>query len=508
MKRTYRFPLTPIIVIGIALLVVLFPLFRSGFFVTDDGEWMVIRLSAFYQSLAGGQFPVRFLGRLNNSYGYPVANFLYPGFLYIGSLIHLAGVSFPDAVKIILGGSVVGAAGFLYASLRKKYAVFSSVVGTVSFVASPYLLYDLYTRGSVGEVLAIFAAQLSVFAVLGSLPFLLSLGVALLIVSHNTAAVILTPGILAFILTEKSPRKLLASFFLGVGAASFFWIPALTEGRFVRFAATQVSDPMGYFVTLKSAGLLGWVTVLSLGVLIHVRRKIVTRDLFLWTLVLFGMLLSLPVTAFLWKSEMLARLVQFPYRFLLLPVVFGPWVVSYVVEHLKGWHKGALVGVFFLICLVSLPIALSSVRYIERPLGYYTTNEGTTNVANEYMPKWVDAVPAFRPVDTLEIVSGDATLETRTFQTENMRTRITAREASIIQINKVYYPGWGVTIDGVLVPLDYTNAKGIMRVEVPTGEHTLRVEFRETPLRFLADIASVVSLILAIIFLRRSDRSL
>ncbi|MBI5019227.1 hypothetical protein HZB58_03065 [Candidatus Gottesmanbacteria bacterium] len=68
----------PVLLIGIALFAVLYPLMRPGFFVSDDGEWMIIRLSAFYQSLADGQFPVRYLGRLNNSYGYPVANFLYP----------------------------------------------------------------------------------------------------------------------------------------------------------------------------------------------------------------------------------------------------------------------------------------------------------------------------------------------------------------------------------------------------------------------------------------------
>src|SRR5258706_1075258 len=95
------------------------PLLHKGFFVTDDGDWMIIRLSAFFQSLREGQFPVRFLGRLNNSFGYPVANFLYPGFLYIGSLIHLLGFSFENSVKLILGGSVIVGTVFTFLWLRK-----------------------------------------------------------------------------------------------------------------------------------------------------------------------------------------------------------------------------------------------------------------------------------------------------------------------------------------------------------------------------------------------------
>src|SRR5680860_1306967 len=63
--------------------------FYPGFFVTDDGNLMIIRFSAFYESLRSGQFPVRFLYRLNNSYGYPVADFLYPLFMYL-SLIHIS----------------------------------------------------------------------------------------------------------------------------------------------------------------------------------------------------------------------------------------------------------------------------------------------------------------------------------------------------------------------------------------------------------------------------------
>src|SRR5947207_9662379 len=98
--------------------IVCLPLLHKGFFVTDDGDWMIIRLSAFFQSFREGQFPVRFLGRLNNGYGYPVANFLYPGFMYAGSLIHALGISFIHTTKYLLFGSVLTTAVFTYLWLR------------------------------------------------------------------------------------------------------------------------------------------------------------------------------------------------------------------------------------------------------------------------------------------------------------------------------------------------------------------------------------------------------
>ena len=82
-------------------------LLQPGFFQSDDGEWMIIRFSSFYQSFVDGQFPVRFLTRLNFEYGYPVANFLYPGFMYLGVPIHILGIGFVDTIKIIFCVSII-----------------------------------------------------------------------------------------------------------------------------------------------------------------------------------------------------------------------------------------------------------------------------------------------------------------------------------------------------------------------------------------------------------------
>src|SRR3989304_8256280 len=78
-------------------------LIHQGFPLTDDGNWMVIRFSAFYEVLRSGEFPVRFLTRLNNGFGYPVSNFLYPLFMYLGAPVHALGISFVDTIKLIFG---------------------------------------------------------------------------------------------------------------------------------------------------------------------------------------------------------------------------------------------------------------------------------------------------------------------------------------------------------------------------------------------------------------------
>ena len=74
------------------LLIILFslpiiiPLLKSGFIITDDADWFLIRFTAFHQTLREGQFPVRLLTRLNHGYGYPVASFNYPGYMYLAEI--------------------------------------------------------------------------------------------------------------------------------------------------------------------------------------------------------------------------------------------------------------------------------------------------------------------------------------------------------------------------------------------------------------------------------------
>ena len=96
-------------------------LLHSGFPVTDDGGWMVIRFSAFFQTLRNGEFPVRFLMRLNNGYGYPVADFLYPLFMYLAVPIHILGINFVNTIKTLLILCIFTSSLFTFLWLRKIF---------------------------------------------------------------------------------------------------------------------------------------------------------------------------------------------------------------------------------------------------------------------------------------------------------------------------------------------------------------------------------------------------
>jgi hypothetical protein len=59
-----------------------------------------------------------------------------------------------------------------------------------------------------------------------------------------------------------------------------------------------------------------------------------------------------------------------------------------------------------------------------------------------------------------------------------------------------YFPGWTAWVDGQTAPIAPVTERGLIGVTMPAGSHHLRLEFRETPLRWGANVTSLVSLAL------------
>lgn len=494
-----------LIIVG-ALAGILWPLMRRGFYVSDDGEWMVIRLTAFYQSLADGQFPVRYLGRLNNSYGYPVANFLYPGFLYMGSLLHFFGVSFVTSVKVILMASVVGTAAFLYASVRRVYSSYAATLGTLAFIGSPYLLYDLYTRGSVGEVLAFLPASVGLYSIVADKRWVFALAVGMLVVSHNTLALLFIGVFAVFIIVHRR-YGFIWQFLLGLLVSAFFWMPALFEKQYVRFDTVTVSNPVEYLFGREEFWMIGIAGLLSCFVLVF--RKVKTLEKTTRVALVFYLIsvfFVLPISAFFWTVRPAAVFIQFPYRLLGIGVLMMPWIVAASYEKLKKQKILATIVLLFILLIPSWYL-LQKISFVRRDEGYYTTNEATTTVQNEYMPKWVRLVPVSRASERIIFQKGRGTIVYEYLNTQKVVAHVDALDASIIRIQTIYYPGWGITVDGKSVPVAYDNPNGFMEIPIEPGKHAIVAEFRETIPRFVADIVSLSGVLAWIVLVVKSRKN-
>lgn len=501
--------LTIFLLFGIGL-ILMFPLFRSGFFVTDDGEWMIIRLSAFYQALADGQFPTRFLGRLNYEYGYPASNFLYPGFLYIGSLIHLLKIGFVVTIKIILGASIISSAVFTFFWLKNYFSEKAGLVGSIVFIYSPYFLFDIYKRGSVGEALAIAIVPFILWQLERGSHLLPSLGIGFLILSHNILALLFVSFIGFFMLLNtifikkeiKLTRYYLTVLFFGFGISTFFWLPIFFELGLTKFSQTNISDWRMYF---SSYSLVGYSTIfiglISLGLLLirKANLKNLKLTVFLFLVFSFSIFMATNPSSFLWQI-LPANFIQFPFRFLSLSIISGSFLSAFVYENLEARLRVIYVFIIALMLLTSASQQLNQIEYNDKAEGFYLTNNATTTIHDEYMPIWVEEEPIERPEKKVEIISGRGEISNLIFNNKKLNFSLVSRGESVVQINTIYWPGWIASIDSQKTEITYNNPEGVMRILVPKGIHEVEIKFVETDYRLLADFISLASLLLLMIF--------
>src|SRR5581483_6440070 len=467
------------------------PLFHKGFFLSDDGEWMVIRFSAFHQALTFGQFPVRFLPRLNFGYGYSVANFLYPGFMYLAEIPKLLKISFVDSIKIVLGVSMVSSLIFCFLWLSKIFDKTAAFFGALFFLYSPYHFYDLYKRGSVGEILALSVIPFVLWQIEREDLLWSSLGFGFLLISHNTLALLFTPliilymGINLYVSKNKTKlkKKYAKMFLFGFGISAFFWIPAIFDLSSTVFSKTQVSDWADHFADINLAGIVSLLIAIAI-ILFFVLGKLKIKEHRLTALFLlvgvFSLFLSLSLSSPLWKI-LPVSFIQFPFRFLSLTIISTSFLGACLVCILPKNVKVAAGVVIFLLSIYFSRNYMSPSVYFDKGDGFYATNQDTTTVKNEYMPKWVTVLPKSLPQQKLVALGG--VINSQRVHPNNFLISIVG--PSTLTINTIYFPGWRAIIDSQALPIQYNNPNGVMQISVPSGVHQIRVWFGETPLRLV-----------------------
>lgn len=483
-------------------------LLRPGFFVSDDGEWMVIRFSAFYYALKDGQFPVRFLPTLNHGYGYPVANFLYPGFMYLGVPIHILGFGFVETIKIIFGVSLVGSSIFAYLWLKHLFSKSAAFVGGLFYLYAPYHLYDVYTRGSVGEALALAVVPFVLWQIERKSFFWISLGTGFLILSHNTLALLFFPLLILYALIRLKHKKnnslisIFLPFILGIGMATFFWLPALYDLQYTVFAKTSVAEWAAYFPQAPLIGVLTIVIMLvALTILVQNKKdsKQNTVSWFFLVVSFISLLLVLPISSFLWQI-MPISFIQFPFRLLSIIILTCAFLLGLIIDRFK---KNSLVVILCIFILFQGFFYISPSAFTQKEEGFYTTNQDTTTVKNEYMPKWVEVLPTENPKDKIEVSAGKVSnIITRSnligFVYNNTQKSTSAKA----RINMVYFPGWNVYINGreVAMVIDENGRITFPISTLSSAVQTVEIKFQETTVRIISDMISVASIIIVIVF--------
>ncbi|HVZ12404.1 MAG TPA: 6-pyruvoyl-tetrahydropterin synthase-related protein [Patescibacteria group bacterium] len=474
-----------------------------GMIQTDDGNWMIIRFSAFYQALRDGQFPVRVLGRLNYGYGYPVANFLYPGFMYLSVPLHLVGFNFVNSIKILIGLSITASGIFTYFWLSEIFDEKSALFASIFYIYMPYHIYDVTRRGSVGEVLALAIFPFVMWQIERRNFILLAIGIAALLIAHNTLAILFILLVLCFFgikfFTSKSKNGIIdfstKSILFGFLISSFFWMPAVLELPYTVFSKTKVSDFSNYFADIHLIGPTTILIFIASVAVFFVNKKLQKNNEQVVLMIAIGILsvfLSISQSQPLW-GILPVSFIQFPFRFLSLTICCASFLLAFVLSQIPEKYR-LMVGIVVILLTVFfskdllMPAGINSADD-----SFYSTNEATTTVMDEYMPLWVKQKPTEHFKNEVNVQTGEGEVSNVFYNSNKITFNYSSDTPSVVRVSTIYYPGWEAFSNGLEKAIFYDNKNGLMELKLNSGNQFVSLNFTETPIRMFSDIVSLLA---------------
>lgn len=546
----------PVILIWSVVLIILIPILKPGFFSFHD-ETHIVDVYQMIRSLETNGFPPRFAPDFNFSLGHPYFNFYYHLPFYITSIFHYLNFSMTDSYKYMLGFSVILAAAGFYLFLRNHFSRISSVYGTLVYILSPYFAVDLYVRGAPGEmyILALFPwAAFFVFKYIHNND-LLNLGfssifIYLLAISHN----VLLPFIYSFIflyglvnlslLRPKSVSylKLFLPFVLGIMLAAYYLIPALTEIKYIStYEQINIADHFPFIKQLITPhwgygpsiwGFLddisfdiGSINLLLIGLSIimfkHAKKEFKVLLIFFWIIFGLSVVLMNSRTLLFWESVRFLRLVQFPWRLLLLTTISSAFIAALTIEMFSvkfKKHAGWFLAAVF-IALLGLNIwhyqpseykQISDERYLELYFANRTLQGSGIRpvISPEYYNFAEDFIPptiwqSKRPDGLLrevEFATGSGDLN---YEIDGLTYVINYRAPvpNEILVSKTYFPGWTATSEDGLLAVNPKEPYGTISIPITKAEGSIRLELKNTLIQTISNSISAFALALILVSL-------
>lgn len=503
------------------------PLFRPGLFPTLDNI-SVVRIEEMAKELKSGQFPVRHVTDLGRHRGYMLFNFYAPLPFYFGTFLHLIGINLVGALKrTFLVAFILGMIS-MFLLAKKFFGRLGGMVAAIFFIFSPYLGFDVYTRGGLGEVWALALLPLIFwsFLMLASEKkfvyfFLSTFSLCALLLSHNLAAYITIPFLVAYLILlshQYEEGKIIGrAFVLSFGLASFFLIPLLVEKSliWVGYTSQNIIEYKRHFLSLDTFFILSLqqmkfnclYTIVPLLVvsLFFVKRK---KKGFLEKIVIFAFssflvsaFMTLSFSAPIWNLfAPLLSILQFPWRFLVISTFFSSFLAGAIVQFFPEnfWRFPLVAALLLLPIVINLPTNFRPKTY-EFVDKYRPEDPCGTSWGYEYFPIWIKACLKKDPDLPIEVVSGKAKLNKVEIKPRFYQAQVEG-EKSRVRLNEYYYPGWTLFVDDKKVAIDYNNWYGLIEFSVPAGKHMIKTQFLDTPIRKISNLISLGSLPLLVIF--------
>lgn len=544
--------LIPISLIIFLTIPTVWQLLKPGFFPMQD-DLQAFRVHQMDRCFDDGQIPCRWVPDAGYQYGYPQFNYYPPLPYYIGAALHRVGLQYIDTVKVLFIFGYFASALAMYWLVKNITDKYSGVVAALLYTYIPYKAVEVYVRGALSEFWAqIFFPLifLGIYKVIKTRKLhwsiLLALSIFGLMTTHLLMTQIFVPiaGLwtLFWLWSDRQKGKtavsvacLFTSGALGFGLSAFFVLPVLFERQYVHLETllSGYFDYRAHFLSLHkmllsmewgygssgfpdeklnlSTGVVHWILGLIVAPIIALilykkgrqNKKISLIVFGLAGLELFVLFMMHMKSSPIWIHLPSMWFLQFPWRIMAVSIFLLSLIISYTSHQIGKWkYVFGVVG-----------IAVAFVMYINffvpKDWYYITDKEKFSGVSWEkqltisifdYLPVAATLPPIEKAPLAPEVLEGNVEFHNYVKGSDFHRGELTAKEDSIIRIPMYDFPGMEVKLDVQKVAYRIDDCRdqdfcyGLMTIDVPKGHHYLSVDLKDTPVRTVGNILTLISL--------------
>lgn len=272
------------------------------------------------------------------------------------------------------------------------------------------------------------------------------------------------------------------------------------------------------------AGLFGFIAAIK-------KRKYVNEILLFFVLMVFSVYLMSFHSSWLWEIVKPLWYIQFPWRFLSITAVFSSILGAYGIFMIINKFTNKLIQYGIVIITVFLIINFNQGIFHPERYSYFSNEDLTSKediswrvskTSFEFVPKGVETTLSDInttqlaiekkdiPINSFRIENGSMKVKEMENLSQTKTYKIQAETPGKIVINTFNFPGWEAYIDGQKTTIFDKNRLKLITIQIPKGNHTLIVQFSNTPIRLFGNyitVLTIFSLIVVILLKRKRNNN-
>ena len=382
-----------------------------------------------------------------------------------------------------------------------------------------------------------------------------ALSFAGLFATHNITSFIFTPLAILWtaglVISKKTNKQKIINFIkrlsLGsvwaVALSGFFLLPVIFEKKFAHIESmlSGYFNYLAHFVTLKQlffstfwaygssaigphddlSFFIGPIHLLIIGIIVSLliirfikkrhlfkslKNKIFLKNkqliLFLFSLVAFLVCAFMThfKSAFIWKLFPILKYLQFPWRFLSPASFFISFAGGYLLFSTFSKNKKEILFILSTLLILFnaaffVPKNWINITPEEKFSGFSYDRQLTISIF-DYLPIYAKHPPEFVAPSYPTAIEGNVGITDYVKKSNRITFNTRSTSPSTILLNQFDFPGWIVKVNNKKVDHHHQNELGLITFTVPSGVNSVDVTLRNTPIRSLGNILTLVSLAL------------